>query len=169
MKKKTEVLSETRLERLRKQGFAAENDLQLSKMAFGIRFAYRTCLAIITIAMITQSIVLFTFMLFVAFLGIVLPNHPFDYVYNFTLSKWLGKPEVPPRPVQLKFACSIATVWLASVVFLLDSGHVTSAMVMAGILAMVAALPSTIDYCVPSEIYVRLFLRNKKKSEVNAG
>lgn len=154
---KQEILSEKRLNRLRTQGYTNQSDYELSDMAFGIRFAYRLCVGVVITAMLTQSLVLFSGMFVLACLGILLPNHPFDYIYNYTLSKWMDKPQLPARAKQLKFACTIATLWLASVVYFLSVGFTTTAMVLAGMLAFVAALPSTIDYCIPSVIYNALF------------
>ena len=160
MKTTNNILSETRLKRLRAQGYTNVNDEELSDMAFGIRFAYRTCVAIIVAAILFQSIEIFTGMLIIAFLGIVLPNHPFDYIYNAILSKTMNKPKVPARAVQLKFACTIATIWLAAVVYLMYTGNITSALILGGLLAITASLPSTIDFCVPSAIYNNLLTKN---------
>ena len=157
MQSTNKTLSKTRLKRLRAQGYNKQCDLKLSNMAFGIRFAYRLCTTIIIVAIIMQSLELFSAMLGIAFLGIILPNHPFDYVYNFTLSKWLNKPQLPARSKQLKFACTIATLWLVTVVYFMSIGNITIALVLAGALAMVASLPSTIDFCVPSVIYNAIF------------
>ena len=151
---------------MRAQGYISESDQTLSNTAFGIRFAYRMCVTIIVVAMATQSVALFWVMLGIAFLGVVLPNHPFDYVYNFLLSGLMNRPKVPARSRQLKFACTIATLCLAAVVYLLASGFTTPAMVLAGMLAAMAAIPSTIDFCVPSVIYNALFQKNVNKTEV---
>ena len=92
-------------------------------------------------------------MFVVAFWGVILPNHPFDYIYNYVLSHWMKKPQLPPRSVQLKFACTIATLWLGAIITLLSMHMETIAFGLAGVLAFVASLPSTIDYCIPSVIY----------------
>ena len=163
MKTRENLLSPTRLKRLRAQGYTSESNLTLSKMAFGIRFPYRVCVTLVITAIITQSIGLFIFMLGMSLLAILLPNHPFDYVYNLIISKWMKRPQVPPRSLQLKFACTIATLWLAAIVILLAGGQESTALVLAGLLAFVALLPSTIDYCVPSVIYNYLFLKKGQK------
>ena len=162
MKTEKGTLSAVRLARLRAQGYTEESDLHLSEMAFGIRFAYRMCVSIIILAMITHSTALFVLMSGIAFLGMILPKHPFDYVYNYTLSKWMKRTALPRRSRQLKFACSIATIWLVTIVYLMLTGYTNAAMVMAGLLAIIASFPSTIDYCIPSVIYNALFLRGEK-------
>ena len=157
MKTKEKTLSARRINRLRAQGYTSQTNEELNGMAFGIRFAYRACVILLSAAVITQSVIMFTVMLVIAFLGIVLPNHPFDYVYNYTISiKW-NKLRLPVRSVQLKFACSIATGWIAMVIYLMVSSHATAGTVMAAVLIGIALLPSTIDYCVPSALFNALF------------
>jgi len=162
MKNEKTILSPIRLNRLRAQGFTCENEKTLNEMAFGIRFAYRACVVLLIVAIATKSIALFSVMLSIAFLGIVLPNHPFDYLFNYTLRRWMRAPRVPARSKQLKFACIIATVFLGAVVSLLYFGMVTQGLIAAGILSAFALLPSTIDLCVPSLIYNAIFQKSRK-------
>ena len=159
MKTTESTLSEKRINRLRAQGFTRETKKELTGMAFGIRFAYRSCITLLTMALLTQSIALFGVMFLIAFLGIVLPRHPFDYLYNHTLSGRMNRPRVPLRSAQLKFACTIATAWIATVIYLMATGNTTAASIMTVNLILVAMLPATIDFCVPSVIYNALFLK----------
>ncbi|MEO5601042.1 MAG: DUF4395 family protein [Cyclobacteriaceae bacterium] len=164
MEVKNNPLSIVRLSRLRMQGYTAQSEHELTQLAFGIRFAYRACTIIIIIAIVTQSIALFSVMTIVAILGIVLPNHPFDYIFNYLVRKWMDKPEVPPRSIQLKFACMIASLCLTIITSLLIYGFTTIGLLIAGSLVLVAALPSTVDYCIPSAIYNVLFIRKSNDS-----
>ena len=165
MKTTETTLSEKRINRLRAQGFTTETKKELTGMAFGIRFAYRSCITVLSIALLTQSLALFSLMFVIAFLGIVLPKHPFDYLYNHTLSGWMNKPKVPARSAQLKFACTIATTWIAAVIFLMVTGYTTIATLLTVNLILVALLPATIDYCVPSAFYNAVFLSKKAKAK----
>jgi hypothetical protein len=166
MNNKKRILPGVRLRRLRAQGFTTQNDQLLTDMAFGIRFAYRVCVIVLLVAISLKSTALFTSMLGIAFLGIVLPNHPFDYVYNYALKGLLNKPGIPMRPSQLKFACMIATAWLGAVVYLMTSGYKTAALSLAAILAAIALLPSTIDLCIPSTIYKVIFREKKQQNQI---
>ncbi len=157
MKTNPRILSPVRVKRLRGQGYSEESVYDLNQLAVGNRFAFQLCVSIIVLAIIFQSTTLFTAMLVIAFFGVVLPNHPFDYIYNYVLSGWWNRPKLPRRSAQLKFACGIATAWLASVVYFMTAGQTTTALILAGILAVTASLPSTIDLCVPSLIYNALF------------
>jgi SAM-dependent methyltransferase len=160
------ILSQTRLNRLRAQGYTTQTDQTLSDMAFGIRFAYRVCVGVVLIAITFQSIPLFATMMCIAFLGVILPRNPFDYVYNHFLAKALDKPTIPNRSKQIKFACSIATLWLAAIVILMSSGATAFGLILGISLALTAALPSTIDFCVPSAIYNAISKLKFTKTEV---
>ena len=160
--KNEQSLSKTRISRLRAQGYATQTEQELSELAFGIRFPYRLCVAILSIGVVMANIPILSVMLVLAFLGIVLPKHPFDYLYNHLLSARMNKPPVPPRAAQLKFACTIATAWIAGTISLFAVGMMTGGYIMGVLLILTASLPSTIDFCVPSLIYNALF--GKKKS-----
>ena len=155
-------LSETRIHWIREQGYLSQTDEEIRKLAFGNRFAYRLCTSLLIIGVAFGNIPLLSIMMVVAFLGFALPNHPFDYIYNHLLSKRLNKPQVPSRSKQLKFACSIATLWVAGTIFLFYSGLPTWGYIAGSSLIIVALLVSTIDFCIPSKIYNALFLRSPK-------
>jgi len=167
MTTKKNILSAARLNRLHAQGYTSESNVKLTEMAFGIRFAYRSCVVVLIIAMATKSLAVFSFMLGIALLGIVLPNHPFDYVYNIVLSNWMNKPQLPARSRQLKFACLITTIWLAAIIYLMSINNITAGLIMSAILVGIALLPSTIDLCIPSLIYNVLFGKKVKHQPFN--
>lgn len=96
-------------------------------------------------------------MTFVALGGVLLPYHPFDYIYNPLMSKFINKAKVPPRSKQFKFACIIATTGLAITAFLFYSGFTTAAYILGFALLSVAVTVSTTDFCIPSMIYNFLF------------
>lgn len=157
MKTKKGLISITRINRLRVQGYCNYSDADLSELAFGNRFALILCSAIVLIGVITANIpVLFTMMI-VALFGVILPNMPFDYIYNYIIRGMLNKPKLPPRSKQAKFACSIATIWLAGTIYLFYAGFNTAGYISGGLLSSVALLVSYTDICIPSIIYNFLF------------
>ena len=161
MKSTTNILSQTRINRLRVQGYTTQSPEELASLAFGIRFAYRLCTVILATALLMKSIPLLIAMTVIAFSTVFLPYHPFDYIYNMGLSKWMKKPKLPPRAPQLTFACATASVWLASVTILFFMGMDTAGYILGGAFTAAAAVVSTTDYCMPSTMYAALFLKNK--------
>ena len=153
MENNQSTLSPTRISRIKAQGYFKFSDEKISRLAFGNRFAYIICSLIVAYGVATANIPVLSFMLIVAFLGVLLPNHPFDYIYNHSLRYLIGKPKLPPRSKQLKFACSVATLFLAGTIFLFYSGHFIGGYVLGCILLASATLVSTMDICIPSIIY----------------
>lgn len=161
--KTNKPLSATRLARLRDQGFWTQSDEELNDLAFGIRFAYRLCTSIVFFGIATQNVTILIAMMGVAFLSVFLPNHAFDYIYNAFLAERMNKPKLPERSVQIKFACSIATVWLGGLIYLFAIGQTSTALILGAIFLVIAISVSTLDFCVPSKIYNALFLDSEKK------
>ncbi len=152
-----QLLSTTRIKFLKAQGYCNLSDSEISGLAFGNRFAYIVCGSIVAVAVATAHVPTLIAMTLVAFFGIVLPYHPFDYIYNYVLTDMLNKPKLPPRSKQLKFACVIATLWLIATTYLFYSGFTIAGYVLGGLLVTVAFIVSTTDFCIPSMIYNFIF------------
>ena len=159
MKTNTVKLTTVRLGRLRAQGYLSQSDEELSNLAFGNRFAYRACVTILIFGVALANIPLLAIMMFIAFMGVVLPNHPFDYVYNHLLSKRMKKPQLPPRSAQLKFACMLATPWIGVIIYLFHNDMLLAGYIVGSMLIGTALLVATIDFCIPSVIYNALYKR----------
>ena len=157
MNNEQNIISPERIRRLKVQGYRNFKDYELSELAFGNRFAYVLCSTLLLIGVITSNILLLSVMLFIAICGILLPYHPFDYIYNGLLSKPMSKPKLPPRSKQLKFACKIAVFGIASIIFLFYTGLTLSGYIAGGLLFFLAFLVSTTDICIPSIIYNFIF------------
>jgi len=160
--KTQQLISKSRIKRIRAQGYFKCTDLEVSELAFGNRFAYILCSIILIIGVSTASIPILSTMLIIAFLGVILPNHPFDYIYNRILSSPMGKPKLPPRSKQLKFACSIATSFLIATVYLFYSEYTSSGYIVGTILITSAVLVSSTDICIPSIVYNIIFKIKKE-------
>ena len=157
MKQDQKLIHPTRIRRIRTQGYLQQSDQEISALAFGNRFAYRLCTAILAIGVATANIPLLSVMMTIAFLGVVLPNHPFDYIYNHWLRHQLNKPKLPPRSKQLKFACTMATTMIGITIYLFANEMMLAGYLFGGHLIIVASLVSTIDYCIPSIVYNSIF------------
>jgi len=157
MKKNQTLISPDRIKRLKVQGYCNYPDANLSELAFGNRFAYIICSSILLIGIITANIPILASMMIVALFGVILPYHPFDYIYNHLIRGMVNKPELPPRSKQLKFACGIATIWIAATIYLFYAGFTIGGYIVGGMLFSVALLVSTTDICIPSRIFNFLF------------
>ncbi len=152
-----QLLSTTRIKFLKAQGYYNLSDAEISELVFGNRFAYIVCGSIVAIAVATAHIPTLIAMTIVAFLGIILPYHPFDYIYNHMLRSLLNKPKLPPRSKQLKFTCVIATLWLTATIYLFYADLAIAGYVLGGLLVAVAFIVSATDFCITSTIYNFIF------------
>jgi uncharacterized protein DUF4395 len=159
MKNESMQLSLIRENRIRAQGYFSQTSEKVNQLAFGNKFAYKLCTTILILGIITSNIYALVFINLVAFLAVVLPYHPFDYIYNGLLAKSMNKPKLPPRSNQLKFACAVATPWIGGTIFLFYTEQMTAGYVLGSVLALVALSVSLLDLCIPSIIYNKLFLK----------
>jgi hypothetical protein len=159
MKFKLRTLSETRITRIREQGYFCESDQEINDLSFGNRFAYRLCTSLLIIGVSLANTYLLMFMMSIAFFAVMLPNHPFDYIYNILLAKRMNKPKLSRRSVQLKFSCSIATLMIAATIYFFESQMAIAGYITGFTLAGVATLLSLVDLCIPSKIFNALFIK----------
>lgn len=155
------VISPVRKKRLEKQGYTSFTDAELYDLKFGIRLAYYACGSIVILGLLLTDTRILGVSLALAFFGMFPPYHPVDYLYNYAIRHWLNKPKLPPRPPQGRFACIIATIFLGIIIYLLMSGFLIGGYILGGALVASAVLVSTMDICIPSMIYNRLFGRSK--------
>lgn len=151
------TLSEHRIKRLKAQGYAHCSNQEISAFAFGNRFAYVICASLVAIGVITANIPILLVLILVAFGAVILPYHPFDYIYNFPVRQWLKKPKLPPRSRQLKFACIVAIFCLSATIASFYFGYLLLGYSIGGLLLLVALIVITTDFCIPSTIYNFLF------------
>lgn len=150
----------TKRKRLGAQGLGCLSDQEMRELTFGNRFTYGTCAILAIIGVATANIPLLAFLMVIAYLGGILPNHPFDYIYNYVLRHWMKKPKLPESSNQKRFACGLAAPWLAGTIYLFYLGHNLAGYLLGGGLVLSAVLVSTTDICIPSMVY-NLFYRKK--------
>jgi hypothetical protein len=156
------LISPARISRLKVQGYdTGFTDEEISQHAAGNRFAFQMCTLLFTTGIVLTNIPILLATAIIAFLTVILPNHPFDYLYNYGVRYWLNRPKLPRRARQAKFACSIASLWLGIIIYLFYNNLFAWGYALGGILFVIALLVSTIDFCIPSLIYNSLFRRRK--------
>ncbi len=156
------ALSPTRICRIRTQGYGnCFADEEISKHAVGNRFAYQMCTLLFLTGLILTNIPILTISAVIALMAVILPYHPFDYLFNYSIRHLFNRPKLPKRTVQSKFACGIAAIWLSIIIYLFYIEYFLWGYFLGGILFIIALLVSTLDFCIPSIIYNSLFLKKK--------
>jgi hypothetical protein len=153
-------ISQSRISRIKVQGYdSGFTDEEISVHAVGNRFAFQLCTLLFTTGLILTNTTILTIAAVVAFLSVILPYHVFDYLYNYSVRHWFNRPKLPRRTAQAKFACGLAALWIAAIIYLFYSSLFVWGYVLGGVLFVVAILVSTLDICIPSMIYNTLFRR----------
>ena len=151
------LLSATRIKRIREQGYFTKSDQEIIDLAFGNRFAYQVCTILFAFGLTLASIPFLSVVMGISLTSVILPNHLFDYIYNYVLSERMQLPKLSKRAPQLKFACTIATFWIGATIYMFHSGNQIAGYVVGGVFLMVAIILSTTDLCLPSIIYNKIF------------
>ncbi|MDZ4809789.1 MAG: DUF4395 domain-containing protein [Bacteroidota bacterium] len=168
MKNQDYLIAPSRRKRLETQGYIGFTDAELYNFKFGIRFAYYLCGSLVLFGLLFTSRKILSVALVIAAIGAFPPYHPFDYLYNYAVRHLRNKPRMPPRANQGRFACAIATVWLAGTIYLFYLGLNTWGYIAGGILVIIATLVSTTDICIPSMIYNFLFKARQAKYHLSS-
>ncbi|MEQ1752501.1 MAG: DUF4395 domain-containing protein [Micropepsaceae bacterium] len=149
-------------ERLHTQGFTNVDDDWLAEIAPWLRWSPVLCGTIAAVGTALASPWVLLLLACTAFLGAVLPFHPFDLIYNYGIRFLVGKRPLPPNRAPRRFACGVATVWLVATAFLFSIGQTTAGYMIGTMFVGVAALVSTTDICIASIIF-NYFVRRQQR------
>ena len=122
-----------------------------------LRWSPAFCTAIMTAGVVLKSPAVLWALAATAFLGALLPFHPFDLLYNYGARYLTGTRPLPHQGPQRRFACGIATVWLLATGWAFHVGAPLTGYLLGLPLILVAALVSITHICIPSLIYNTLF------------
>lgn len=136
------------------QGYGALSERERRELWLGLRFAPALCLAGIAVGMVLASPAVLLAITGSAFLGgFVLAKHPFDYVYDYAVRPVLGGRAIPPSPPPRRFACRLATPWIAAVAVAFLAGEELVAWLIGAPMIAAGATVTATNWCFPSFIY----------------
>jgi hypothetical protein len=153
------TVSPTTRKRIEMQGFVNLNDRALADFGPWLRLATGICATWAAIATAFGSAFGLWALVPIAAAGAILTNHPFDAIYNYGIRHALGTRPIPRSPAPRRFACAVATPWLASAGLAFVAGVETLGYVLGGSLVLAASVPTTTDFCIPSFFYGLIFGR----------
>jgi hypothetical protein len=143
--------------RLEAQGFCGLDDDTLTELAPWVRWSPAICTVLMATGTALNSPLILWPIAATAFLGMLLPFHPFDLLYNYGMRYLTGTRTLPRHGAQRRFACGIATVWLIATGWAFHVGATTVGYALGIPLVLVAGLVSVTHFCIPSLIYNTLF------------
>lgn len=151
------TVSATIRKRIVAQGFCDIDDEMMAQVNYPLRLAPALCLAWTAVGAALESPgILFTLVPF-AFLGAILPGHPFDVIYNFGLRYLMDKPALPRYGPRRRFACAMAGTMLIVSALGFQCGIPLLGNIMGWSLVAAAFVNVSTGVCVPSFI-LRIFL-----------
>lgn len=143
--------------RLEAQGFLGLDDAALQELAPWLRWSPALCTVFMIVGVAAKSSMVLWGLAAIAFLGALLPFHPFDLLYNYGARHITGTRPLPYQGPQRRFACGVATVWLVATGWAFQAGAAIVGFALGIPLILVAGLVSFTHYCIPSLIYNTLF------------
>ncbi len=86
---------------------------------YGIRFSYPIYMSIVFIGVLSENPYILLVAALIALFGMIVPMHPFDYVYNHGVAKLIGTNKIPGRGSELQVNSSVAVVFTIFVITLI--------------------------------------------------
>jgi len=86
---------------------------------YGIRFSYPVYILLVVLGVIFVNPYILSITALIALLGIILPMHPFDYLYNFGITQLFKTDQIPGRGSELQINSSINLLFNFVVLFLI--------------------------------------------------
>jgi hypothetical protein len=143
--------------RLEAQGFSGLDDAAIEEVGPWLRWSPVLCTIFMMAGVTLQSPAILWGLAAIAFLGALLPFHPFDLLYNHGARHLTGTRLLPHHGPQRRFACGMASVWLVAIGGAFHAGANTLGYALGIPLILVAGLVSVTHICIPSMIYNALF------------
>lgn len=148
--------------RLEAQGFCNLDDATLNEVGPWLRWSPSFCAFFMAVGVALNSPIILWALAGTAFLGVLLPFHPFDLLYNYGVRHLTGTRTLPHQGPQRRFACGIATAWLIATGWAFHVDEPLIGYLLGVPLVLVATLVSVTNICIPSMIFNALF---KPKSD----
>lgn len=82
--------------------FACRVTSDRKSVQYGIRFSYPLYITIVALGIYLVNPFILSATALLAFLGVILPMHPFDYLYNYGVAKLIGTAPIPGRGSELQ-------------------------------------------------------------------
>ena len=139
--------------RLEAQGFCGLDEEALDELAPWMRWTYTLGMLVTIIGVAMTSPVVLWSLAAVTAVGIILPFHPFDLLYNYGFRHVTGTRPFPKSGPQRHFVFIVASIWLAATGWTFYLGADILGFALGAPFILVAALASTTNFCIPSFIY----------------
>lgn len=134
------------------QGYCGLTDRTLAELEPWLRVAPAFCAGWALVATLRGSEDALVLLAGIAAMGAVLPLHPFDIPYNLVLRRLTRTPPIPASGLPRRFACTVATLWLAAAAWAFAAGFGRTGLALGLAFTATAMVPVVTGLCVPSWI-----------------
>jgi len=146
------------------QGFVGLSDEAITGLEPWLRFSPAVCAAWAGTATWAASPATLGTLTVFAVLGAVLPQHPFDAIYNHGARHVTRTPPIPRYAAPRRFACVVAAAWLAATTACFAAGAPGPGYALGALFTLVALVPVATGFCVPSFVYGLVFNRRAARA-----
>lgn len=140
--------------RLNAQWIACRLISDRKSVQYGIRFSYPLYILIVLLGVLSENPYVLFIAAVIALLGMKLPMHPLDYVYNHGVAKLIGASKIPGRGSELQVNSTVALIFTSVVIALI----LFNVPINYSILAIV--------YLLSSIFFLMIFLLNKDSNSL---
>src|SRR6266480_2495571 len=139
---------------MKQQGFAPESPDRAALQFRGLQFQPTIVAAVMLVAILTQSAVIFLPVSAVLWLNVLVPAaNPFENFYNRLVARRRGRPPLTPAPGPRRFAQGMAAVFLLAAGLTLLPGWRTASYVFQGLLVVAFAALLLGKFCLGAYVY----------------
>lgn len=154
--------------RLEAQGFYGLDDKTLAELSPWMRWTYTLGTLVTLFGVVLTSPVVLWVLAAITSVGIFLPFHPFDLLYNYGMRFLTRTEPFPNSGPQRHFVFVVATVWLVTTGWAFYISADIVGITLGVLLILVGGLASTINFCIPSFIYNTVVGRRSASAERSA-
>jgi hypothetical protein len=138
------------------QGFMNLSDQTLWDLDYWLRLSPFLCGVWVGVGVALGSPAILWALAPLALLGAILPNHPFDAVYNLGVRHLLATPPIPPYPAPRRFGSALATVWLLAMGWSFHAGLRSTGLALAIVMMAPQSVQVLTGFCLPAFVYRQL-------------
>jgi hypothetical protein len=132
---------------------------------YGIRFSYPLYISIVALSIFLVNPYILSITALIALFGVILPMHPFDYIYNYAVTKLISTDRIPGRGSELQVNSSVALLFnlgvIATIMYEMQLNYEVMALIyIVSSIFFIAILLFTDDFSIHS-IYSMMSRRDK--------
>jgi hypothetical protein len=145
------------LEKIQAQGFCGLDEMSAAQFNYPLRIAPAICLMWTAMGTVLASSTILWALVPLAFLGALLPGHPFDVIYNFGLRHLMKRPALPRYGFRRRVGCVAASIALSASALSFLFGIPVMGYIFGSMVAMGTLMNVSTGLCPPAVIMGLLF------------